>query len=271
MRTTIPRTRGAAWSAGLTSTLLTAACAAPAQHGARPAPVGPIATDRPGFLFSSTLVPDGRLQVEAGSPLLAFDEPPGDSLSLVTLPLQLRYGLLPGLELRAGGPAYNWLDTDSAPSESGAGDAEVGVKVPLGLPLGQDSAALLFGLRLPTGADAFQVDDPAPNVNAVSSWAIDERTSLTGLAGLAYTPVDGGEDPLTAALAGLASRALGAGFTGCVELAWFPAWRGADTAYAGLLLTKLLGDDVQLDASVDRGLTDDSSDWLVGIGFAVRM
>jgi len=183
--------------------LLPSGCAASARHEQSTAPHGPISTDRPGFLFSSSLVPEGALQVEAGTPLVALDEEAGQETSLVSIPVQLRYGLSPSVELRLGSPVYDWLRTDPGSDEDGFGDVEVGAKVPLPLPLGQDAAALVVGVLLPVGDDAFQVDVPAP-------------------------------------------------------------------AFAGFLATKLLTDTVQLDASVHRGLTDASSDWLLGIGMSAR-
>jgi hypothetical protein len=249
--------------------VLPAACRTPTE-GSADSYSGPINTDRPGFLFSSWLVPRGSFQVEAGVPLVALDDSSAGDNDLVSTPVQLRYGLSPSLELRVGSPVYNWLETDAGPDVDGFGDLEVGLKAPLPLPFNQDASALVAGLRLPTGDDAFQTDDPAPSLNAVSSWMLDEVTELKGLAGLAYLPVDGGEDPIFGSLAGLVSRALGSGWTGAVETIWFPTWNAADTAYAGAWAAKVLGDSMQLDASLHRGLTDDSSDWLVGIGISVR-
>jgi hypothetical protein len=227
---------------------------------------GPISTDRPGFLFSPTLVPEGRLQVEAGLPLAFLDEEGGTETDLFSLPVQLRYGLGPSVELRLGSPVYNWLRADGGSDEQGFGDLEVGVKTPLGLPLGQDAAALLAGLRLPTGDHDFRADDPAPSLNAMAAWTVSE-TALTGMLGLAYTPIDHDDDALVGTVAGLASRALGSDWTGSLEGVWLPGIENApDTAYAGLLATKLLADELQLDLSVERGLTDDSSDWILGVG-----
>lgn len=231
---------------------------------------GTIATDRPGFLFSTALVPEGAFQVEAGTPLVALDEQAGVDVAQASTPVQLRYGLSPSLELRVGSPVFNRFATDPGPDESGFGDVEIGAKIPLSLPLGQDGAALIAGLRLPVGGDPFAADGPSPSLNAVSSWALDELTSITGLMGVSYLPVDGGDDPVTGSLAALVSRSLGAGWTGAVEAIWFPARHAPDTAYAGVWATRLLGDAWQLDASVHRGLDEDASDWLLGVGISWR-
>lgn len=228
-----------------------------------------ISTDRPGFLFSSSLVPEGRFQVEAGLPLWAYDEESGASASLLSTPVQLRYGLHPALELRLGMPVYNWLNVDSGSDEHGAGDMEVGLKTPLPLPFDQDAAALIAGVRLPTGDDDFSVDDPATALNAVSSWTVLEDVAFTGLAGLTYTPIEGDDDALVGALGGLAGKPLPAGWTGYAEAIWFPGFEDVDdTAFVGVLATKLLSNKVQLDFSVDRGLTDESTDWVLGAGLS---
>ena len=91
-----------------------------------------ISTDRPGFLFSPSLVPPGRLQVEAGLPLAFLDDEDGVESELYSLPVQLRYGLGPELELRLGGPLYNWLRVDDASDEQGFGDLEVGLGLGVG-------------------------------------------------------------------------------------------------------------------------------------------
>jgi hypothetical protein len=229
-----------------------------------------ISTDRPGFLFSSSLVPDGTVQLEAGTPVVSLDEESGDETTFVSLPVQLRWGLSPSLELRFGSPVYNWLRADPGEDDEGFGDVELGAKTPLPLPFGQDASALIAGVLLPAGDDAFQVDGPAPAVNAVASWALGDVYSLTGLAGLAYLPNDGGADPIVGSLAAYLSRSLGAGWTGSFEADWFPAEHADERAFAGVWATKLLSDTVQLDVSVFRGLTDAASDWLVGIGLSFR-
>lgn len=249
---------------------LAAGCAATPRQESVEVASGPISTDRPGFLYTTSLVPEGRLQVEAGLPQVALDEADGSDSTLASLPVQLRYGASSSLELRLGSSAYNWLDTDAGPDEDGFGDLEFGAKVPVALPFGQDSSVVIASLRVPTGQDPFAIDGVGPSVQSVASWAVEEELTLTGLAGLAYLPLEGSDDPLIASLAALATRSLGNGWSGSLEADWFPAANAVDTAYLGAWVTKLIAHDAQLDASVHRGLTDDSLDWILSLGFSVR-
>lgn len=248
------------------STVCASLCAAAPLHAQ-----GTIDTDRPGFLFTSTTVAEGTLQLEAGTPLWFSDDEDGVETDLATLPLSLRYGLSDSFELRLGsGTTYNWLDT-SLGNERGWGDLEAGFKLGLSPSLGQDSAALIASVRLPTGDDAFTVDDPAPSLFAVSSWTAGEDVLLRGMLGVSWTPIDHDDDAVVGTVAGLVGKPLGGGWTGYAEAAWLPKIENAvDTAYAGLTTTKLLTDDLQLDVSIHRGLTDESSDWLFGVGISFR-
>jgi hypothetical protein len=45
---------------------------------------------------------------------------------------------------------------------------------------------------------------------------------------------------------------------------------GADSSFAGAGVKYWLSNDLQLDGFFDRGLTDESPDWLFGIGLTAR-
>jgi len=234
---------------------------------------GTIDTDRPGFLFATTTVPEGMLQVELGLPLVTLDEPSGGpDVRLLQFPAALRYGWSDSLELRLGAPVYNRLRVESGGTtshESGVGDVEVGLK--WALPQGfADAAALIAGVRLPTGEDPFSVDDPAPSLNAVASWTVFEDMTFKGLVGWSHTPVHAGADVDAGALGALLGRSLAEDLSGYVEAAFFPSDDVPDTSYAGFGLGYLLSDDAQVDLSLDAGLDEDAADWIFGVGYSRR-
>lgn len=251
--------------------LLFSASAASAQQAS------PIATDRPGFAFNTGTVDKGVTQVELGLPQVTEIRSGSGTTRLFSAVGLLRVGVAPRWEIRLGAPMYTWLRTTGpgpGVKESGFGDLEMGAKAHVLDASGRRPAICLIpSVIVPTGGDGFTAADPGATFNATFEWVTKSSWSLKALTGVARLGTPGGDryDQITAAF--VAGHAMGSSrWSGYMELG------GADTDIAGSGPARYLGGglavltshDVQIDLYVDRGLTDDSSDWLYGVGVSAR-
>lgn len=233
----------------------------------------PIATDRPDFTESAGVVGTRVVQVESGV-LWEQDDTGGQSAKQLSLPNTLvRLGMTSRLEFRtsfqglvrqrAGGPRSSW--------QSSASDLVLGGKYQLARQegLGLD-VALLADVSLPTGGAASSGNaDPtvklawardvgsfslSGNVNAASVTNEDDRRErvLEGTLSVGH-PLWGA---WAAFLEGVASTIH--------DLDSVTAWT-ADTG-----VTRLLGNDAQLDVYLGRGLNDAATNWAFGAGVSFR-
>lgn len=234
----------------------------------------PLATDRPGLLFSTQVVGPGVWQVESG---LAHtgDEEAGVELTAWGLATSLRLGLTRSLELRLGAPLWTRVELE-APGfrfdDEGYGDLELGVKWSRTLAADPDvTVALIPAVTLPTGEDGFSAEEPIWSLNGVASSALNEAWSGTALLGVRGGEDDAGETFGAATVAVLAGRALpGDGWSAYGEAGWTLPDEGDDVGLIGAGVTYLINEDTQLDASFDAGLTDAAPDLQVGVGLSVR-
>lgn len=234
--------------------LLTLALGSPAR-----ADEPPIGTDRPGFLYSPVLVPEGRFQVEAGAPTYARS---GDGAARAwSLPVALRYGLTSTVELRASLPA--WTDAFLV---DGFADAEVGAKLALGRDAGAP-LALQMTLRLPSGSDGVTTGEVGGSVHLLHARALGAGFALTGMLGATAAPADDGPDAVSGAIAALVTAPLAGDLSGYVELAALPGLHEArGQSHAGAALIWTARADLQLDLSADFGLDDDAADVIAAFG-----
>lgn len=230
----------------------------------------PLSTDRPGFLFAPTVVPRGRLQVEAGLPTLTLFRDAGDETRAWSLPVGLRYGLSESFELRASLPTWTDVRAESGATsdrDEGFGDSEVGAKLALA-PLAGGPFALQGSLRLPTGADDFSTDELGGSLFLLHGRDL-SGFWLQTMAGVSYLPIEAAEDQTTGALAALLSHPLGDDLGAYVEATALPGLNhAAGQSYLGTALIWAPCERVQLDLSVDFGLDDDSSDVIAALGFS---
>ncbi len=232
-----------------------------------------IAADRPGLDFSPLAVDPGVIQVEIGLPSGTYFSEGDASLWSIQFPTLVRVGVVDGLELRAGAQPLNILSfqgEEAGFSEAGFGDLELGAKLSLSSPEGgRPGVALIPSFTVPTGEAPFTADRPAYLLNAVATWAID-AWSVAAVGGVYSNPAGDDERVVSGMLAGVLGRSLGGRVGGFVEGGWFPVEGGGPAGLVGGGLAILLSDEIQIDFSVDRGITDDSPDWLLGAGFATR-
>jgi hypothetical protein len=228
---------------------------------------GPIDTDRPGLLFTTTTVGAGTWQIETGLPYLR-DRTGAATARTESLLLVARYGLGPRWELRLGAAASRFDAGGGA--VTGWNDIELGAKVTLRDGQGAGpSVALIPAVSLPTGKDAFSAGDALASLNGVAAfpWG-DGRISklLLGARG----NLERGEF-LDATAAALAGHGLPwAGWSSYAEAGWTEPDRASGAALIGAGVAYLVRDDLQLDASFQHGVTDSATDWRLELGVGAR-
>jgi hypothetical protein len=253
--------------------LLLAAGAARAQGVAET-----ISTDRPGFLFSSATVGRGVFQAELGLPQVTQDESEDGffkvrSESAVAL---LRYGVTDRFELRLGAPVYTRIRADVGPfhdTASGYGDLEVGAKWHLSDNHGgQPSFALIPSVIVPTGKEGFSAEDPIYQLNLAAEWTLANGWGVAALGGYLNGPSDGDRYNQETVALSLGRSLPSPAWSAYGEVAFVATdiTGASDTSFAGGGIKYLATKNVQLDLSFDRGLTDDSPDWLFGFGLSAR-
>jgi hypothetical protein len=230
----------------------------------------PISTDRPGFLFAPTVVPPGRLQVEAGVPTLTLFRDSGDEAEAWSAPVAVRYGYSERLELRASLPTWTEARVESgatADRDEGFGDVEVGAKLALA-PLAGGPLALQGSVRLPTGAEDFTTDEVGGSAFLLHGRDL-SGFWLQTMAGVSHVPIEGAHDQTNGALAALVSHPLGDGWSAFVEATALPGLNhAAGQSYLGSALIWTPSPRLQLDLSADFGLDDDSADVIAAFGFS---
>lgn len=269
--------------------LLSTACLAPApprQRGegtvtlpeASPAPpahdevdeVAPISTDRPGFLFAPTVVPQGRLQVETGIPTLTLFRASGDETEAWSFPVAMRYGLSEELELRASLPTWTEVRSESggtADRDEGFGDVELGAKLALS-PLAGGPLALQGSLRLPTGAEDFTTDEIGGSALLLHGRDLSGFWLQTML-GISHVPISGAHDQTAGSLAALVSHPIADGWSAFLEATALPGINHTPgQSYLGAALIWAPLARLQLDLSADFGLDEDSADVIAALGLS---
>ena len=236
----------------------------------------PIATDRPGFNFSSLTVGPGVFQTELGLPSVTLIEDGESDLRATSAVALFRYGIGDNFELRLGGPLYTEIRAEFGPfsnTESGYGDLESGAKWHLlDNQGGRPSFALIPSVILPTGEEGFSVEDPAYQLVAVAEWTLADGWGLAAEAILLNGP-SGADRYNQETFAALLGRSLPSPkWSAYGEVAYVKTdlGDGSDAAFLGAGIKYLATNDFQLDLSFDRGLNDDAADWLFGFGLAVR-
>jgi hypothetical protein len=251
-----------------------------AQDASTPSP---LATDRPGFLFSSLTVGRGVLQAELGIPAVTLNRAGGVDTRFTSLFGLVRYGLTPNLELRLDSPVYNETRVTAGglrSAERGFGDLEVGAKWHL---LDNQGArpffALIPSVIVPVGEKDFSARRPVYQLNAMAEWNLKDGWGIGALAGYLNGPSGGnggngrdhryGQETFAVSL----GRSLPSPkWSAYGEAVWVVTSLAgtSDSSFLGGGVKYLAANDVQLDLSFDRGLSAGSPDWLFGLGLAVR-
>ncbi len=241
-------------------------------------PGGPLIPDRPGFYCGSLPVPAGFFHVESGFSYQWFREAGFHADSLST-PVVVRVGVFDHFEVRFGTPGFVRVSAGDAffgTAENGLGGAAVGLKWQFMEPAENGwgpSMALLFSLNLPVGSDFAKPSRAEPGFVWAADWSLPDSFSLSTNLGVS-APYDGALEKRFADVFFAAALGRGVGpNTGLfIEIAGQRPEEGHGEAevYLDGGVTHLVNEDLQLDLSVTRGLTNDSADWAVGAGVSLR-
>jgi len=235
-----------------------------------------ISTDRPGLLFGSTTVGKGVFVTEWGIPAVTQINDSGFDVRLTSLVGLLRYGVTDNFELRLGSPIYNQIRVSFggfSASERGFGDAEVGAKWHLFDNAGaRPSFALIPSVIIPVGEKGFSSERPIYQLNAMAEWNSASGWTLGVLAGYLNGPEDDGrygQETFGVSLGHGLSSPNWSAFGEAAYVATNQSGAG-DPAFAGAGIKYTPTKNLQLDLAFDRGLNDDSPDWLYGFGVSFR-
>ncbi len=254
------------------------ASARSAHAQAERAAPGPLVTDRPDKTESTSIVPRGLAQVEAGWALETVSLS-GTSLHTHTVPGVLaRVGVLSALEARVGFDGFQLTNQPAAFGGEGFGDVELGFKYRLVKAQGAlPDIALIAAVSVPTGADGVTSGRVDPTVLLTLSRPISARVSVGSNLGSAWSTTDNGLGGRTTVVD--LTYTLSFGVTLADRVGVFaetfgslPADNGEAAHHVDGGCTFLVRDNLQLDVSVGRGIAGaGASDWFVGAGVSVRL
>lgn len=225
------------------------------------------AFDRPGIAFSTTTLPAASVAWEQGLPDFEHVSGGGDRATLYSANTTVRIGLGERVELQLGSALYNQLDLRSggvSTRERGFGDSSVAVKAVLpALPNGI-SWAVLGAVSFPSGERPFRADEPQYDLGTTLSVDLNDRVSAA-----VYVNATHDDGDLNWTLSPTLGFALNDTVGLFIEAGAFLNDSGPDSYVAGGGATWMLTPILQLDASANFGLNDDSPDVSGGIGFSV--
>jgi hypothetical protein len=226
-------------------------------------------TDRPDQTESSSVIPQGLIQLESGWLVRSKEgqrahEWPG------TL---VRTGIGNRTELRLGWEGGIW-----DPLSSGVGDTSIGAKFFLSEESGWlPQTALLADMSIPTGSDEFSSHRADPGLRLAFSNTLNDRVSLAYNAGFVLSSERDSTDDIDTGNEFVYTAALGIGLLenlgafievfGGESLA---LERNSGTSLDGGL-TYLILPNLQLDFYSGVGLSDSADDWFLGAGFSIRL
>ena len=234
-----------------------------AEGGAADAP----AFDRPGIAFSTATIPPGSFSFELGIPDFVHSADAGSNSTLYSLSTNIRAGLGQNFELQLATPliAYQRThDAAAADSATGVGDSTLSVKVALPSGAQRLSWAALAGMTFATGEQPFTGRKAQYRLATAVSWELNDTYSTGFYVNLNY--FDGGTGyTLSPSL----NSALRDNLSGYVELGYFHVPGIPDSTVAGGGLAWMVTPTVQLDLSVDVGVTKHAPDVQGGFGVSI--
>lgn len=236
----------------------------------------PIEADRPGLTFAPSTVGAVHLQLEMGAPEIAYRGFGAGEDWTFAFPVLARLGIVDGFELRAGlSPLTAQIREADAGfedrSEVGPDDLELGMKWRFREGQGASPTFLFVpSVTLPTGEAGIGRERASFQAALQASWAFvgDLGASLLLGAGLESRQQDDWTG--TGLAAADLTFPLGGELDAYGEVGWLPSARGPDDVLAGGGAAWKLTPYAQIDAFLDVGLTSESTDWIVGAGFARR-
>jgi hypothetical protein len=234
---------------------------------------GTIVTDRPDATEAPTLVPKGYLQVETGGLYESFEDNNVKLERTVYNTTLLRYGLLDNLELRVG-----WdLETQKTKigglgtngELNGLSPLLLGVKVGIAEEKnGAPEIGLIGHLFLPfTASKDFKPQTTGADFRFAFSHTLSEKSNLSYNVGAQW----GDDSPELAYIYTLAfGHSITDKFGFYAELYGDLPENATANHFFDTGVTYLLQPNIQLDATIGRGITDDQ-DILVSAGISFRV
>jgi hypothetical protein len=219
--------------------------------------------DRPGIAFSTSTLAPGTFDIEQGLPDAARDDAGGVRATLYSADTRLRAGLTGNLEVQVATSLYNRLHVSGGAggTDTGTGDTGVALKLAVpGLPKPW-SAAVLGGVTFDSGDEAFTAGHSVVSLAGTLAYALDDARSVSF-----YTDLDRSDGDTTCRLSPSFSWAVADDWSVFAEAGATFSPHAADDVVAGGGVTWMITSTVQLDAYVDVGLTDASTDVLAGLG-----
>lgn len=242
-----------------------------AAYGQETLAVPELITDRPDQTESSVVVPRGYIQIESG---ITYNDEGSESRTLEYPGTLLRIGISKRVELRLG--TQGFVSEFEGNNTTGLGDSEIGTKIYLRQESGwKPETALLASLSLPTGSNAFSTERVDPSFRFAFSHTLTEKVSLGYNLGAAWqtVPSSSGRATLsTLQYTATAGFGLSDRFGAFAELFGdtpLSAQGGTELSFDGGL-TFLIRPNLQLDAALGFGLTNDAPDWFLTTGVSFR-
>ncbi len=231
--------------------LVATACIHP---GTEPAPVMP---DRPGFSDMPSVLPAGAVEVESG---FTDDRAPGVRYQTVGEAL-LRVGIGRGVELRVFGNSFAVRTGAGTAAARGMEDAKVGAKfrlidLPDSVHALTPSLALLIASSLPTGAAGLTAGVAQPEAELTANWTTSGPFSFAASTA-AVRAFDGAAWSNQGSAVGSTSFDITEHVSLFAEGMRITPLSGPSQAatYVDGGVTFLLGEQLQLDAHIGRGIS----------------
>ncbi len=227
----------------------------------------PLVTDRPDMTESAVSVAPGIWQIESGFHF-EVDEMNGEkNFSRNLNSTLIRYGIVPGLELRLGVGYSSFSEPGS--TVEGFEPLSFGFKAELFSQSGARPKTAILNVVVPgsTGSSHFRSDSWSGTVLSAMSWELGEGLGLGANLGVAFEGQGAGAlFPYSSSL----GVSLGENLGGFVELFGLLS-EDSGPAHSGKIgLVYLLTPDFQVDAYVSKGLNDRAPDWFAGFGVSWR-
>jgi hypothetical protein len=220
----------------------------------------PIATDRPAITNSSVVVPSGSVQVENGAEVsTASGERTIDGPESLVV-----FGLTNATELRFTVPDYIHAATGS-----GFGDLALGVKQQIGRTSSGFDLSLIVFMSFPTGANAVSSHGYDPGLQLPWSQQLSPNWTAAGMLST-YWLTQSGVRNLTGESTFLFDRQLTSPWDAFVEYAGDFPERGGPRHLLHFGTAYKLGQLQQLDLHVGVGLSRETVDHFIGIGYSFR-
>ncbi len=229
-------------------------------HAAADAP----AFDRPGISFSTSTIPRGSLALELGTPDFVHGSDAGTTSTLYSLDTNIRAGLSPNFELQLSAPFWNYQGTHSGGSShsaSGLGDSSLSLKAALPSRWEAFTWAALAGATFDTGGSSFTAGFPQYRLATALALKINDIYSSGFYVNLNYF---NGRTGYT--LSPNLNVALNERLSVYGEVGYNHAPQAPDSTVAGAGMAWMVAPTLQLDLSVDFGLTGRSPDYQGGFG-----